>query len=167
MLLRTEAPADILVIDQLVKSAFETEAEAELVMRLRENGNLTLSLVACTDEGEVIGHVMFSPVTLNGEETSWQGLAPLAVKEEYRNKGIGQKLIEEGFASLREFGYPVCVVVGDPAYYGRFGFESASAYQLDTKWSLPEGIFQVVDLTGANLDGVKGRIGYCPEFDQL
>ena len=84
MLIRTEAPADILTIDRLLKHAFPTEAEANLVMRLRENGKLTLSLVACTDEGEVVGHALFSPVTLNGEDLSWQGLAPLAVHDDYR-----------------------------------------------------------------------------------
>lgn len=83
MLIRTEAPADILVVDQLLKNVFATEAEADLVMALRENGQRTLSLVACDDEGEIVGHVMFSPVTLEGEDLNWQGLAPLAVKEEY------------------------------------------------------------------------------------
>ncbi|MFA0071550.1 GNAT family N-acetyltransferase, partial [Vibrio breoganii] len=77
MLIRTEAPADILVIDRLLKSVFETDAEANLVMSLRENSHLTLSLVACSDEGEVVGHLMFSPITLHGDDHNWQGLAPL------------------------------------------------------------------------------------------
>ena len=87
MLIRTEAPADILPIDTLLKSAFETEAEANLTMTLRENSRLTLSLVACNDEGEVIGYVLFTPVLINGEDLGWQGLAPVAVKEEYRRRG--------------------------------------------------------------------------------
>lgn len=87
MLIRTEAPADLLAIDALLKAVFPTDAEANLVMALRENGRLTLSLVACSEEGEVIGHAMFSPVTLNGEDFSWQGLAPLAVKAQYQNQG--------------------------------------------------------------------------------
>ena len=77
MLIRTEAPADILTIDLLVKSVFDTTAEAKLVMSLRENSHLTLSLVACNDDGELIGHCLFSPVTINGEDIAWQGLAPL------------------------------------------------------------------------------------------
>lgn len=100
MLIRTEAPADILVVDQLLKNVFATEAEADLVMALRENGQRTLSLVACDDEGEIVGHVMFSPVTLEGEDLNWQGLAPLAVKEEYRRQGIGAELVKEGLSSL-------------------------------------------------------------------
>lgn len=88
MLIRTEAPADILVVDQLLKNVFATEAEADLVMAARENGQRTLSLVACDDEGEIVGHVMFSPVTLEGEDLNWQGLAPLAVKKNIVAKAL-------------------------------------------------------------------------------
>lgn len=119
MLIRTEAPADILVVDQLLKEVFATEAEANLVMALRENGRRTLSLVACDDEGEIVGHVLFSPVTVAGEDLNWQGLAPLAVKQAYRRQGIGAELVKEGLSSLGELGYPACVVLGDPAYYAR------------------------------------------------
>ncbi len=112
MLIRTEAPADILAVDRLLKEVFDTEAEANLVMALRENGHRTLSLVACDDEGEVVGHAMFSPVHLNGEDLNWQGLAPLAVKAEYRKQGLGAELVHEGLASLGELGYPACVVLG-------------------------------------------------------
>ncbi|QSA19762.1 N-acetyltransferase, partial [Vibrio furnissii] len=73
MLIRTEAPADILAVDRLLKTVFDTDAEANLVMALRENSHRTLSLVACDDEGEVVGHAMFSPVLLNGEDLNWQG----------------------------------------------------------------------------------------------
>jgi len=167
MLIRTEAPADILVIDRLLKSAFETEAEANLVMQLRENSHLTLSLVACTDEGEVVGHAMFSPVTLEGEDLNWQGLAPVAVKEEYRKQGIADKLIREGLSSLFEFGYPACVVLGDPNYYGRFGFEAAESKQMRCEWDVPAGAFQVLAMAEGEFDQRQGLIQYCPEFSEL
>ncbi len=122
MLIRTEAPADI-GGRSTVENVFATEAEADLVMALRENGQRTLSLVACDDEGEIVGHVMFSPVTLEGEDLNWQGLAPLAVKEEYRRQGIGAELVKEGLSSLGELGYPACVVLGDPAYYSRLALK--------------------------------------------
>ncbi|CAH0538784.1 GNAT family N-acetyltransferase [Vibrio marisflavi] len=167
MLIRAESLGDILAIDKLLKSTFDTEAEADLVMRLRENGHLTLSLVASTDDGEVIGHVMFSPVLVQEQDLGWQGLAPVSVREDYRNQGIAAKLIQEGFASLREFGYPVCVVLGDPKYYARFGFESAQQHDFHSQWELPEGIFQITDLVeGASKDH-HGLIRYCPEFDQV
>ncbi|PKF78538.1 GNAT family N-acetyltransferase [Vibrio sp. vnigr-6D03] len=167
MLIRTEAPADILPIEQLIKHAFPTGAEAELVNRLRENGQRTLSLVACNDEGEVVGYVLFSPVTLDQQDLNWQGLAPLAVKEEYRGKGIASDLVKEGLSSLAELGYPACVVLGDPAYYGRFGFESAADYEMDTQWDVPEGAFQVRALNEGEFDGKSGKVFFSPEFSDM
>ncbi len=167
MLIRTEAPADILVVDQLLKSVFETEAEANLVMSLRENGNRTLSLVACEDDGEVIGFALFSPVSVEGEHINWQGLAPLAVKEEYRRQGIGADLVKEGLSSLGELGYPACVVLGDPNYYQRFGFESADKSGFHCKWEAPKEAFQILALWENELEGRKGLIEYCPEFDMF
>ncbi len=164
MLIRTEAPADILPIDRLLKAAFTTPAEAELAMTLRENGRLTLSLVACNDDGEVVGYVLFTPVLIDGEDLGWQGLAPIAVKKEYRNQGIAATLIREGFESLRDFGYPVCVVLGDPDYYARLGFEAAEKYDFHCIWDVPEGTFQVIELEPRAFSGRKGMIEYSPEF---
>lgn len=164
MLIRTEAPADILVIDRLLKTTYDSEAEARLVMSLRENSHLTLSLVACNDDGEVVGHVMFSPVTVNDQEYYWQGLAPLAIKEEYRCQGIGSRLIKEGLESLAELGYPVCVVLGNPDYYRRFGFEAAEKYGLSCEWDVPAGAFQVTEMIEHQLEGKSGLVRYCPEF---
>ncbi|CCN83221.1 putative Acyl-CoA N-acyltransferase [Vibrio nigripulchritudo SFn27] len=167
MLIRTEAPADILPIQQLIRQAFPTHAEAELVSRLMENGQRTLSLVACSDEGEVVGYILFSPVTLDQQDYNWQGLAPLAVKEEYRGQGIASELIKEGLSSLAELGYPACVVLGEPEFYGRFGFESAAKYGMDTQWELPEGAFQIQELMEGELDGKSGKIFYSQEFSEL
>ncbi|KJY82192.1 acetyltransferase [Vibrio galatheae] len=167
MLIRTEAPADILAVDRLLKSTFETEAEANLVMRLRENGRRTLSLVACNDDGEVVGYVLFSPVTLDGSDLNWQGLAPLAVDEQYRNQGLAAELVKEGFAALYEFGYPACVVLGDPAYYGRFGFIDSEQHQMRCQWDVPQGAFQVLALAEDEFDQRSGLIEYSPEFSDL
>ncbi|MCZ4370743.1 N-acetyltransferase [Vibrio plantisponsor] len=167
MLIRTEAPADILVVDQLLKSVFDTEAEANLVMALRENGNRTLSLVACEDDGEVVGFAMFSPVSLAGEHLNWQGLAPLAVKAEYRKQGIGAELVNEGLASLGELGYPACVVLGNPDYYQRFGFKPANQFGFTCQWEVPANAFQIVALWENELDNRQGLIEYCPEFNEL
>jgi len=167
MLIRTEAPADILAIDRLLKSTFETEAEANLVMKLRENSRRTLSLVGCNDEGEVVGYVLFSPVTLEGSDLNWQGLAPLAVDEKYRNQGLAAEMVKEGLSSLREFGYPACVVLGNPAYYGRFGFIDSEKHQMRCQWDVPQGAFQVLSLVEGEFDHRSGLIEYCPEFSEL
>ncbi len=167
MLIRTEAPADILPLDRLLKANFETDAEANLVMTLRENGQLTLSLVACTDEGELVGHVLFSPVTLDGQDDGWQGLAPLSVAAQYRGQGIGRRLVEEGLTSLAELGYPVCVVLGEPDYYARLGFSAAHHYDMRCEWDAPLGAFQIQALYPDTLTGRHGVIAYCPEFYAL
>ncbi|ROV61177.1 N-acetyltransferase [Vibrio ponticus] len=167
MLIRTEAPADILVIDRLLKETFETEAEANLVMSLRENGKLTLSLVACNDEGEVVGHAMFSPVTLEGEDLNWQGLAPVAVREDVRKQGIAESMVREGLESLRDFGYPACVVLGDPAYYSRFGFSAAEQHNFRCQWDVPVGAFQVLAIAADEFAERGGLIEYSPEFTDL
>lgn len=167
MLIRTEAPADILAIDRLLKSTFETEAEANLVMKLRENGRRTLSLVACNDEGEVVGYVLFSPVTIEGQDLNWQGLAPLAVEESHRNQGLAAELVKEGLSSLLEFGYPACVVLGDPAYYGRFGFVDSAKHQMHCSWDVPQGAFQVLPLVEGEFQQRTGLIEYSPEFSEL
>ncbi|HAS61884.1 MAG TPA: GNAT family N-acetyltransferase [Vibrio sp.] len=164
MLIRTEAPADILVIDRLLKSTFETEAEANLVMSLRENGKLTLSLVACNDEGEVVGHAMFSPVMLEGEDLNWQGLAPVCVREDYRKQGIAAAMIGDALESLNDFGYPACVVLGDPAYYGRFGFEAAEKHNFSCQWQVPQGAFQVLAIAPGEFEQRQGQIEYSEEF---
>jgi putative acetyltransferase len=167
MLFRTEAPADILPIDRLLKASFETDAEANLVMSLRENSRLTLSLVACNDEGEVVGYVMFTPVFVEGHELTWQGLAPLAVREDHRNQGIAETMVKEAFETLIDFGYGACVVLGNPDYYSRLGFESAENKGLKCKWDVPAGAFQVHSLIDGALGEVTGLVNYCPEFDEL
>lgn len=167
MLFRTEAPADILIVDQLLKSTYPSEAEAKLVMTLRENGNQTLGIVACTDEGEVVAHALFSPVTVEGVDSGWQGLAPVSVKEQYRNQGIAKQLIEEGITILSELGYPVCVVLGDPAYYQRFGFEAALKHNLHCQWPNTEEAFMVKSYSPEFLEEKSGLVSYCAEFDAL
>ncbi len=81
MLIRVEIPIDAPGIDALLRRSFESDAEAKLVHDLREDGFLTLGLVATDDEGQVIGYVAFSPVDVQGEDLQWVGMAPLAVDE--------------------------------------------------------------------------------------
>ncbi|WP_318515976.1 GNAT family N-acetyltransferase [Photobacterium leiognathi] len=167
MLIRSEAPADILPIDTLLKAVFPSEAEANLVMTLRENGCRTLSLVACNDEGEVVGNAFFSPVTIDGEDHNWQGLAPLAVREDYQGQGIGLALIEEAKSVLGDFGYPAIVVLGEPAYYSKAGFEKALDHQLTCPWPNTEEAFMVCDVFSGAVAQHQGMVKYSPEFDAL
>ncbi len=167
MLIRSEAPADIMPIDNLLKTVFDTEAEAELVMRLRENGKRTLSLVACNDEGELVGHLFFSPVMLDGEDHNWQGLAPMAIKPEYQRQGIGLAMLEEAKQTLAELGYPVIVVLGHPEYYPKVGFAPAAPQGIQCPWPVPEEAFMVLEVVPGAIGEKSGMISYSEEFNAL
>jgi putative acetyltransferase len=128
MQIRLERPDDATTIHALTNAAFAGMAfsdntEAAIVDRLRAAGALTLSLVA-THGGEIVGHVAFSPVTINGEAGDWYGLGPVSVWPDRQRTGIGQALIREGLRRLRSMSAGGCVLLGDPAYYVRFGFRN-------------------------------------------
>lgn len=90
---------------------------------LRAAGALAVSLVAEQDQ-EVVGHVACSPVTISDGARHWYGLGPLAVDPAHQSRGIGAALVRAGLAQLRIVSAAGCVVLGDPAYYGRFGFKA-------------------------------------------
>lgn len=167
MLIRTEIPVDAAGIDRLLRSAFPTGAEADLVQALREDGLLTLGVVATDDEGGVVGYVAFCPVDIQGEDRNWVGLAPMAVEESLRCQGLGQKLVYEGLDSLNEFGYAAVVVLGDPAYYGRFGFKPAASHDLHCRWSGAEETFQLFTLTDDALTNASGEVVFPAAFNRF
>lgn len=93
-----------------------------IVDALRKAGGLSLSLVAeCGDD--ILGHVALSPVMISDGSTGWYGLGPVSVVPRRQRQGIGNRLIESAMNWLREQGAAGCVVLGDPAYYARFGFK--------------------------------------------
>lgn len=123
--IRPERADDKAVIRALTTQAFagaphSAGTEAGIVDRLRADEALTLSLVA-DDAGVIVGHVAFSPVSI-GDVDGWFGLGPVSVAPARQGQGIGAALIVEGLARLREHGANGCVLLGDPAYYARFGF---------------------------------------------
>jgi predicted N-acetyltransferase YhbS len=128
MVIRDELPPDIGAIQSVVTSAFAQAAhssgtEAAIVEALRGNRALTISLVA-VEQGEVVGHVAFSPISVSGNFVGWFGLGPVAVVSDEQHRGIGRALIEAGLERLKAMGANGCVVLGEPNYYSRFGFES-------------------------------------------
>ncbi len=167
MLIRVEIPVDAMGIDKLLRNTFPTEAEADLVQHLREDGLLTLGVVATNDDGEVIGYVGFTPVDVNGEDVQWVGLAPLAVGKAYQGQGIGQKLVYEGLDSLNEFGYGAVVVLGDTHYYNRFGFEPASKHGIQCQWPDLQAHFMVCGLENGEIGEHKGSVTYSSHFDSV
>ncbi|UXY11517.1 N-acetyltransferase [Kosakonia sp. ML.JS2a] len=167
MLIRVEIPIDAPGIDALLRRSFGSEGEARLVHDLREDGLITLGFVATDDEGQVIGYVAFSPVTVEGEELQWVGLAPLAVDEQYRGQGLARQLVYEGLDSLNEFGYAAAVTLGDPAFYSRLGFENAAQHGLHCRWPETEAAFLVHRLADDALNGVRGLVEYSEHFNRL
>jgi putative acetyltransferase len=135
MIIRNETESDIQAIAEVTKTAFATLAisqhtEQFIINALRAAGALTVSLVAEID-GNVVGHVAFSPVTISDGNLHWHGLGPVSVLPQYQRQGIGTALIREGFSRLKARGAQGCVLVGDPAYYQRFGFRNLPVLTLE------------------------------------
>lgn len=126
ILVRPETPHDATSIEEVTRQAFAShphsrQTEHFIVRALREANALTLSLVAEVSGG-VVGHVAFSPVTLSDGSPGWYGLGPVSVLPSMQKQGIGRSLIEKGLSTLRAQGAAGCVLVGEPAFYRRFGF---------------------------------------------
>jgi putative acetyltransferase len=136
--LRLESAADAPQIRKLLEASFPGHDEAGLVDNLRRQGDMVLSLVAEAD-ALVIGHVLFSRVTVEGEPGSSPALAlaPLAVHPDYQHQGIGTRLVREGHACLAEMGETLSIVVGEPAYYSRFGYNHRRAARFESKYQSP------------------------------
>ena len=124
--IRPESLQDAAAIESVTREAFahhphSRQTEQFIVRALREAGALALSLVA-ERSGQVVGHVAFSPVTVSDGSRGWFGLGPVSVLPSLQKQGIGRSLIESGLSMLRERGAAGCVLVGEPAFYRRFGF---------------------------------------------
>nr|WP_308304376.1 N-acetyltransferase [Shewanella sp. GutDb-MelDb] len=132
---RKECEADIDAIDTLTQLAFinvehSTHTEHFIVRRLREASALSVSLVAETN-GEIIGHVALSPVTISDGSVSWYGLGPISVRPDYQDKAIGSSLISEALSELKKLGANGCVLLGEPDFYSRFGFTANALIVLE------------------------------------
>jgi len=125
-IIRRETPEDIDKIDEVIASAFTNVANSDqteqlIVKALRDSDALSVSLVA-EDSEQIIGHVALSPVAISDQSIQWYGLGPIAVAPKKQRKGVGSKLMYEAIAALRALEANGCVLLGDPAYYHRFGF---------------------------------------------
>ena len=129
MQIRHERPEDANQISLLTAAAFKNAShsggnESRIVEALRSANALTVSLVAVADDNTIIGHIVFSPVQIDHRPGDWYGLGPVSVTPHLQKRGIGTALILEGLNKLRDRGAGGCVLVGEPAYYRRFGFRS-------------------------------------------
>ncbi|WP_128891256.1 GNAT family N-acetyltransferase [Erythrobacter sp. HKB08] len=160
--IRPEGARDQSAIYSLTKDAFADMPfsdgdEQDLVDRLRADGDLALSLVA-EDAERVVGHIAFSRVAISDGSADWYGLGPVSVLPECQRQGIGSRLIQRGIADLRERGARGIVLLGDPAYYSRFGFGHDPAL---TYPGPPPQYFQRLVIDGSP---PKGVVSYPPAF---
>ncbi|MGL5076763.1 MAG: GNAT family N-acetyltransferase [Waterburya sp.] len=145
IIIRQEIASDIADIKALTARAFlnaphTSHTEQFIVDALRNSGNLTVSLVAEVD-GQIVGHVAISPVSITDESQRWYGLGPISVAPEYQGIGIGSQLIRQALATLSELGASGCVLVGEPKYYSRFGFKAEPNLVLP---NVPPEYFQAI-----------------------
>lgn len=165
-MLRTERPGDMLPVQELLEAAFGRGDEAELVNRLRESGAAVVTMVE-EEEYEFMGHLLMSPVTIDGQEGPWLGLAPLAVHPQWQGQGIGSDLVREGLDTALEMDWKAVVVLGDPLYYQRFGFRPASEFGLHCIYEVSAECFMAMELEPGSLTGIQGEVLYHPLFDAL
>jgi putative acetyltransferase len=141
--IREETKDDIAAITAVTAAAFETmeisnHTEQFIIEGLRAAGALTLSLVAEVN-GEVVGHIAFSPITISDGSQGWYGLGPVSVLPALQRTGIGKALIRDGLARLQALGAKGCCLVGHPQYYTKFGFKNIA--QLHHEGVPPEVFF--------------------------
>ena len=159
--IRPEMSGDEPVIHALTTNAFAAAlhsdgTESDIIDRLRDDGDLAISLVA--DDAGIIGHIAFSPVAFGDATAGWYGLGPISVTPARQRTGIGGQLIRAGLERLMDIGAAGCVVLGDPNYYGRFGFRHDPAIAFEGP---PAQYFQVLVLAGPL---ASGEARYAPAF---
>ena len=168
MVIRRETPSEFTQIYELVKVAFQTAKvsdgkEQDFVNQLRSSGNYIPELALVAEENDkLIGHIMLTKTYIVNESHKFEVLllAPISVALEYRNRGIGSSLIKNGFKLAKEMGYTSVFLVGDPAYYHRFGFKTSVAFGIKNTHNIPDEYVMACELVPHALHGVRGTIDF-------
>jgi putative acetyltransferase len=163
VVIRTETAADVPAIEAVTISAFlnsshTSHTEQFIVAALRNAGLLTISLVADA-EGTVIGHVAVSPVTISDGACGWFGLGPVAVAPDHQCRGVGSRLMHAALRILREQGAAGCVLLGEPKFYRRFGFQADPNLILP---DVPPEYFQAISFDSSR---PRGTVTYHEAFN--
>jgi putative acetyltransferase len=166
--LRPEQPQDYPAVFLVNERAFGTPTEARLVDTIRPVVQPLISLVAALED-RVVGHILFTPVTVQGDTHAWRAMAlgPMAVLPEYQNQGIGSRLVFAGLEACRRIGEQVVFVLGHPEFYPRFGFQPATGKGLHYKHPDFDPYFMVAELSPGALNGRSGWVKYHDEFDKV
>jgi putative acetyltransferase len=161
--IREERASDRAAVRAVVEQAFGSRYEADMVEQLHADGDVIAAFVAVAD-GRIVGHVLFSPLGIEGGPGSLvaASLAPLAVAPDRPGQGIGSALVCRGLEACRAASIDAVFVLGDPAYYRRFGFDSAAALRFETPF--PGEAFMALALKRGALDGAAGTVHYARAF---
>lgn len=160
--IRREQERDLSQVYGVNVAAFGRDAEAGLVDRLRKIEGY-LAYVAHLNE-RVVGHISFSPVTLDGTQCQFVGLAPMSVLPEFQRQGIGSLLVYRGVEGCRSGGCSAIFVMGHPRYYSKFGFQVANRYGFECEYKVKAENFMVLELQARAFEGKGGLIKYDPVF---
>jgi len=172
LVLRTENGADHDSVNALITKAFvgaqhSDGTEAAMVSRLRGSSQFVaeLSIVAELDK-RLVGHILFSPITIRNENASIVSLAlaPVSVHPKFQKQGIGGALIEEGHKRALSLGYKSSIVLGHASYYPRFGYAPASKWSIRASFPVPDQCFMARELVESSLSLARGVVEYTPEF---
>ena len=169
MVIRRETPEEFSQIYNLVKVAFQTAKvtdgdEQDFVNQLRSNGNYIPELALVAEEnGKLIGHIMLTKTYIVNSSNKYETLllAPISVALEYRNRAVGSNLIKESFKLAKEMGYTSVLLVGDPAYYHKFGFKAAVDFGIKHKQNIPDEYVMACELVPDALSGISGTTNCC------
>lgn len=171
--IRKEEEKDHGKVFDLIEEAFREMEHSDhqehfLVEKLRKSEAFIpeLSLVAEDDNGEIAGHILFTKITVEGGGQSFPSLAlaPVSVKPEYQNKGVGARLILQGHHIAKELGYESVILLGHENYYPRFGYEKTSNFGISFPFEIPEENGMAIELVKDGLKNVHGIVRYPKEF---
>lgn len=168
--IRQEAYGDHLDVFALNRTVFERDDEAMLVDTLRKNKKVfipELSIVAIL-KNKVVGHILFTKINIKAADGTLNeslALAPMAVKSELQNKGIGGQLIRKGLDIATGLGYKSVIVLGHERYYPRFGFEPADKWNISAPFAVPSHAFMGIELVCDGLKDISSTVIYPKEFE--
>ncbi len=172
--LRQENTSDYLAVSELIIAAFRdviysNHLEQFLVDRLRKSSAFIpeLSILAEDGQGEIAGHILLTKIHIQNQGVLYPALAlaPLSIKPEFQNKGIGARLVDESHRLARDLGHMFIVVLGHAKYYPRFGYELLSKYHIQVPIQIPDESAMIISLAGNDLSTIKGgMVKYSEEF---
>lgn len=166
MIIRIAKQEDYQNIYDLVKEAFKTAnvsdgTEQDFVLQLRQSNNFIPELeFVAEDKSGLIGHIMMTKQVVKTADSEFIGVlvAPLCVKQVYRNQKIGSALMAYASKKAVEMGYSAAFLVGDPQYYGRFGYQETSSFEIENITEIPNQYVLGCELVEDSLANIKGTI---------